>query len=779
MSKNLFDERNDLENVSLEDLLKQEEEQQQISKTEKLKKVSTKTFNLTKKVAANVKDKADEVYKEKKAEYNYNKANGIDNFDDKLKKNMNGYGLAATFAKRQMNRNLLSVLKEEEQEKGQTLTYFIRGFLYNLLGFKGLIFYYIALLIGLLLAIEVLRAGVIMLIPLYLLFKYISVHIKYTKNAKFFDFKWYLDLIKLEEGYRGTNAKNTYLVIPSTLFNIDNELEDYLEKRGKGMRSGQREYASISNSKVIYDERYGYVRIFEISNVFFRKSVNDSNGLQSVELNDYYLIPQQNNGNEYTTDVYYQVHSQVHQCIAPLLDQMSRDEFIDLVISDDSINYAFPEIAEQIQQQKEADALALQAQREAEELEQLQYQIASKGLSNEVATIIKKIRDNVDVWNFNIWNGNDNMSGNTSYFKVRCVLRNKKSVADVETKKNTIEAELRRKIMIKPRQDRGAFDLVILLNENLNMYSMTMKDLEKYNSNNKMFIGNSLTGPLSSKWNFQANHFMVGGFTGSGKSVEILNILAQLVNISKFSDDFDYSTMFLTSSSKIGDFAEFDKAGALVVSGIDKQIQVFQYILSELERREALFYEEGVQNIKEYNKKFPNQKMKQLVLLADEYENTRQDLDKKKAQEAEGLIAQILNIARSSGGVVITGSQSILKGAVGVIRDKMTIKVSGFNEKNVLNQLDTEIAGYYQTITREPQGVFFYNALNLKPTEDYLTFGNTSFTLIQTPYISDISKKTLGGLHGAEFKNEIFGSNSDLEPKITEVKEEEILDLFD
>lgn len=288
-------------------------------------------------------------------------------------------------------------------------------------------------------------------------------------------------------------------------------------------------------------------------------------------------------------------------------------------------------------------------------------------------------------------------------------------------------------------------------------FDMSMNELKKYNSKGEFFIGESLTGSLSATWNFQANFFWIAGMSGAGKSAQIKNIMIQLAQISQTSSAFDYTTMFLTSSSKIADFVEFEKAGALIASGIDAQIKVFEYVLDELERRENLFYENQVENIKEYNQKHLETPLRQLVLLADEYENTRNSLDKRQSDHAERLLLNILNIGRSSGCVVIVGTQSALKGSVGVVADKLTIQFSGYNESNVLRRLSPVIASYYQMLNREPQGVFFFKALNLRPNQEVLVY-DMSYVLIQTPYVTSINRKSLPQLSGRELKEEILDS---------------------
>lgn len=188
-------------------------------------------------------------------------------------------------------------------------------------------------------------------------------------------------------------------------------------------------------------------------------------------------------------------------------------------------------------------------------------------------------------------------------------------------------------------------------------------------------------------------------------------------------------------------------------------MKVFEYVLKELERCERLFYELQVENIKEYNEKHLHAPLKQLVLLADKYENTRNGLDKKQSDYAERLLLNILNIGRSSGCVVIIGTQSALKRAVGIVADKLTVKFSDYNESNVLRKLSPAIASYYQTLKKEPQGVFFYKALNLKPGQEFLTYDG-SYVLIQTPYVSEVTQENLPKLPGEEIKQEIFKSIS-------------------
>lgn len=464
-----------------------------------------------------------------------------------------------------------------------------------------------------------------------------------------------------------------------------------------------------------------------------------SQGCSSDELfKMLYLLPAHNSLRK---NVYVSVEGYLHQYIPALLSADSRlmEEYVmndPLLLK--KIKNIVPEKNPEFQEEQiiQVSILPLSAQKKAQQF-------------------LDQVYRNRKMWKFSV----SNVSGQEKFLQLNCRLIENQTVQNIEKLKPDIEALFRCQVIIKEHADRGIFTLVALLNEELSSYEMSIDALNTYNAVGEFFIGESLMGSLSAKWNFQTNFFWVAGMSGAGKSVQIKNILAQLAQISQYDLRFDYTTMFLTSSSKIADFIEFEKAGAFIASGINSQLKVFEYVLKELERRERLFYAHQVENIKEYNEKYPEAPLEQLVLLADEYENTRNGLDKKQSDYAERLLLNILNIGRSSGCVVIIGIQSALEGAVGIVADKLTVKFSGYNESNVLRKLSPAIASYYQTLKKGPQGVFFYNSLNLRSEQEVLTY-DMSYVLIQTPYVLEINQENLPKLLGREMEEEIFKSIS-------------------
>lgn len=388
-------------------------------------------------------------------------------------------------------------------------------------------------------------------------------------------------------------------------------------------------------------------------------------------------------------------------------------------------------------------------------------QLVSEKLKSDEARkhaqrLLEAVVKNKQSWKFKVVD----VQGNQNYLSFLCRLEEYQTIENITKIKSELESVFRSKVIVKELKDKRMIRLVVLVEEELSSFERSTEQLNEINSKQEFYIGESLTGPLTAKWNLQANHFWIGGMSGSGKSVQMKNILVQLAQLTDSKLGIDYRTMFLTSSSKIADFVEFGKAGALVTSGVDNQIKVFEYVLEELERREKLFYDLEVENIQELNETYPDLRMKQWVLLADEYENTRNGLDKKQSEYAERLLSQILNIGRSAGCVVIIGTQSILKGSVGNVADKLTVKFGGYNEHNVWMKESPVIAKYFQVLEKQPQGVFFFKSQNLKPEQQVLLH-DRSYMLIQTPFVKDIEVNHLPKLLGKNSEYEIF---NDCEP---------------
>jgi DNA segregation ATPase FtsK/SpoIIIE and related proteins len=533
---------------------------------------------------------------------------------------------------------------------------------------------------------------------------------------------------------KGGGAKKFYYDIPVVLRFELSDLTRYLSDRVSGARK-----ANIVKTTVECSNRYGPLLFHVVDNLFIRtpvKSLNDHG------VSTFFIIPQKVSslGNK----AYYANDRLLMQSVNGILHNIAYSEFEQQLLSDESINESFIEYREYKKEKIEEEKAKLERESDQKLYESWQ----NLRLSEKAISTLKMIHKNRDKWGFDKWNVDDNLVDKKEFLRSRMRLLNGQSLKSVEKKKNEIEATLRKQILFKPLHDKGAFELTVLFENNLKPYKISAQKVRQINEEGKLFIGRALTGDIVVDWNQQTNHMIVAGLSGSGKSVLLSGLVYQLENLC---EEFNYDLVYLTSSSKIADFIAFGKKGATLGTGVDEQIAIFKEVKSILEEREILFAQHDVKNIYEYNNKFSDKKMSHIVLLADEYENSLIANNK----EFEPLLIEILNIARSSGAVVLLGSQSILKSAIGTALDKMTVKFSGFNNKNVLNQISPEIADYYRTLERKPQGVFFFNALNLE-IKDPINFGSSNYTLVQTPLISGLEEniKQISNSDSAEIELE-------------------------
>lgn len=145
-------------------------------------------------------------------------------------------------------------------------------------------------------------------------------------------------------------------------------------------------------------------------------------------------------------------------------------------------------------------------------------------------------------------------------------------------------------------------------------------------------------------------HSIVAGATGSGKSVCLKALMVSIITNYKPDDIEVY-----IGDLKYVEFALFKNASIInkFVTSVEDVTDMIQDLLDETERRYQLFEQVGVTNIFDYNKKFPNKKLKFQVLLVEEIVNLLQD----KKKRAMKLLKRLISISRSSGLYCIFSTQ--------------------------------------------------------------------------------------------------------------------------
>lgn len=132
----------------------------------------------------------------------------------------------------------------------------------------------------------------------------------------------------------------------------------------------------------------------------------------------------------------------------------------------------------------------------------------------------------------------------------------------------------------------------------------------------------------------QMPHMLVGGSTGSGKSVFLFTMLAAMLMTHPNPDDLQ----LVLSSSKLEDFIHFEGlphlySGGIISDAIEATRVIKDVIFEESERRGKLLAEARVANIAEYNK-VASEKLAPIVVVIDEFADLADQLETKKEQNA-------------------------------------------------------------------------------------------------------------------------------------------------
>lgn len=132
----------------------------------------------------------------------------------------------------------------------------------------------------------------------------------------------------------------------------------------------------------------------------------------------------------------------------------------------------------------------------------------------------------------------------------------------------------------------------------------------------------------------QMPHMLVGGSTGSGKSVFLFTMLAAMLMTHPKKEDMQ----LILSSSKLEDFIHFEGlphlySGKIISDAAEATRVIKEVIFEESERRGKLLAEARVANIVEYNKK-ATEKLAPIVVVIDEFADLADQLETTKEKNA-------------------------------------------------------------------------------------------------------------------------------------------------
>lgn len=197
-------------------------------------------------------------------------------------------------------------------------------------------------------------------------------------------------------------------------------------------------------------------------------------------------------------------------------------------------------------------------------------------------------------------------------------------------------------------------------------------------------------------------HILIGGSTGSGKSVLLKLLIMQCVK-----KDAD---VFIADFKGGVDFLPVWHERCNIITEENTLLEVLTVLVDELENRKQVFREYGCANISEHNNMFANQ-IKRIIFACDEVAEV---LDKtglsKEAKELvtkiEGKLSVIARQGRAFGIHLILATQrpdaNILTGQ---IRNNIDFRVCG-RADNVLSQIILDNTEAADKIPKNSQGLF-------------------------------------------------------------------------
>lgn len=157
-----------------------------------------------------------------------------------------------------------------------------------------------------------------------------------------------------------------------------------------------------------------------------------------------------------------------------------------------------------------------------------------------------------------------------------------------------------------------------------------------------------------------APHLLIAGTTGSGKSVTLHGILASILLQYRPAD-----VRLLIVDPKMVEMNIYNGLPHLlhpVTNDPKETVQVFQFLIEEMDRRKELLRESGVKNIESYNSKIAmtaagsedkKEKLPYIVLVIDELG----DLVLSKGVDMESLLSKLSNMARAVGIHMVVATQ--------------------------------------------------------------------------------------------------------------------------
>lgn len=174
----------------------------------------------------------------------------------------------------------------------------------------------------------------------------------------------------------------------------------------------------------------------------------------------------------------------------------------------------------------------------------------------------------------------------------------------------------------------------------------------RFDSELPVILGISEHGKVAYFDIFKASHILIGGTTGSGKTVFLWSLITALLFQRTYND-----VRFIIVDPKRVDMAPYlDKLPHLltpVITDVKEAVSAFQWTIAEMESRYKKLATAGVRNITQYNKLSGKERMPFIVFIIDELA----DLMLFNPGDVESKIVKLAQLSRAVGIHLIISTQ--------------------------------------------------------------------------------------------------------------------------
>ncbi|CAI3487350.1 hypothetical protein CIRMBP1290_01883 [Enterococcus cecorum] len=401
----------------------------------------------------------------------------------------------------------------------------------------------------------------------------------------------------------------------------------------------------------------------------------------------------------------------------------------------------------------------------------------------------------------------EGITENKYFIKIRMVLQNTN-----KAKAKSLLNEIGLITGITPSLIDGENDKTIYLKfkykVNVKSREFKFKDILEQAKDGIINIGATDSGDYVVKYPREDDPFfaLIGGLSRSGKSTFATRLITNALYLKDENGFYDYQDVFIASVKAKDDYfpLKWEEKGMFITDSPVETYKMLLKINDIAQKRAEIFRENGCVNIKQYNKKFKNNKMGKILLVMDEYRNTldsaermgKVDVDgneiKNLSLEIEKLYTSIntLHGSRGVNTICITQKFAKSKGGLGMVADSLDSRFLGYAEADVWNTQDKSetISKYLKSKSEQRKGLFLINATAFQQSNAEVEvdkiggFVETRTHYIDTQEIADNfdryfeTNKKYGDLIRGSFDN----TDDDLDNIITKNKsEEEVLEEKD